>query len=260
MISRSRSAGPRILFIPDTQVKPGVKTDHIAWAASYAADKKPDAIVFAGDFDDFPSLSSYDRGKLSSHGRFFEDDVNAGNLARDLFFRRLGRLSSRGYAPPVTVTLGNHEDRVNRAADEDPRSGKTFTLSRLNWKTHHVRVVPFLKPIAIHGITFVHFCALNANGQVSNGKNGCDAKAQARRMMRSTVSGHRQGIDLAYAYSPGRTVVSVVAGSFYQHDEQYLTQQGTTYWRGIVMLNDIRPTGEFDPMPVSLDYLKRRYG
>ncbi len=255
-----KAAGPRILYIPDTQVKPGVNTQHIAWAARYAADKQPAAITFAGDFDDFPSLSSYDRGKLASHGKFFEDDVEAGNTARDLFFSELKKHSPRSYKPRIDITMGNHEERVLRAADEDPRAAKTYTLERLNWKKHGVKVHPFLRPVEIFGVTFFHYCALNANGQVMNGKNGCDAKAQARRMMRSTVSGHRQGIDIAYAYAPGRTVVSVVAGSFYTHDESYLSEQGKTYWRGLICCNDVRPTGEFDPMPVSLDYLGRKYG
>lgn len=251
------SIGPRILFIPDPQVKPGVRTDHLLWAARYAADKKIPFIGFAGDFDDFPSLSSYDRGKLASHGKFFEDDVEAGNTARDEFFAEL--LKAKSYAPKTWITYGNHEDRVNRAADEDPKSAKTYTLERLNWKKHGVFEVPFLKPHAVQGVTFTHYCALNDQGQVTNGKNGCDAKAQARRMMRSTVSGHRQGIDIAYRYSPGKTVVSVVAGSFYQHEERYLTHQGKTYWRGVVVLNDVRD-GAFDPMPVSMRFLRARYG
>lgn len=253
------SIGPRILAIPDPQVKPGVRTDHLAWAARYAADKRIPYIVFLGDFDDFPSLSSYDRGKLSSHGKFFEDDVKAGNNARDLFFGEMKKHGRKTYRPKCVVTLGNHEERVLRAADEDPKAAKTYTLDRLSWTSHGVYVYAFLRPIQVHGITFVHYCALNDQGQVTNGKNGCDAKAQARRMMRSTVSGHRQGIDIAYRYSPGRTVVSVVAGSFYQHDEKYLTHQGKTYWRGVVVLNDVR-NGAFDPMPVSLNFLRRRYG
>jgi hypothetical protein len=37
----------RILYIPDTQVKPDSNTDHLRWAGEYAADKKPDIIIHA---------------------------------------------------------------------------------------------------------------------------------------------------------------------------------------------------------------------
>lgn len=253
----SSSIGPRMMFVPDPQVKPGVRIDHLRWAARYARDKRIPYIGFGGDFDDFSSLSSYDKGKLESHGKFFEDDVEAGNKARDAFFGELRKLKT--YDPLIWITLGNHEERVLRAASEDPKMAKTFTLDKLNWKKHGVRVYPFLQPVSVQGVTFVHYCALNDNGQVTNGKNGCSAAAQARRFMRSTVSGHRQGIDIAYRYSPGKTIVSVVAGSFYQHEERYLTAQGKTYWRGVVTLNDVR-NGHFDPMPVSMRFLRARYG
>ena len=34
--SKDTSSGSRILVIPDTQVKPGVNTDHLEWAGHYA--------------------------------------------------------------------------------------------------------------------------------------------------------------------------------------------------------------------------------
>ena len=48
-------------MIPDTQVKPGVNTDHLEWAGHYAVKMKPDVIVHIGDHWDMPSLSSYDK-------------------------------------------------------------------------------------------------------------------------------------------------------------------------------------------------------
>ena len=49
--------GLRIMVIPDTQVKPGVNTDHIAAAARYALKMRPDVICHIGDHWDMPSLS-----------------------------------------------------------------------------------------------------------------------------------------------------------------------------------------------------------
>lgn len=249
----------RILAIPDTQTKPGVSTDHIEWAARFAKDKRFDAIVILGDWWDFPSLSSYDRGKLASHGRFVEDDIDAGNRALERFENVLKPVA-KSYDPIRIFIAGNHEERLVRHVEEHPELAKTLTrdrfhLDRFNWK-----FVPFLRPYLLSGVAFVHYCALNANGTVSNGKHGCDAAAQGRRMMRSTVSGHRQGIDIKYLYTPTKIITSVVAGSFHAHDEKYLTEQGRRFWRGVVALNDVRKNGEFDVCPVSLSYLGRKYG
>jgi hypothetical protein len=207
-----------------------------------------------------PSLSSYDRGKKSAEGRRYKEDIKAGNDAIDLFESTLRKAAPK-YRPIRHVVLGNHENRIERAIEEDARIDGAISMDDLGWRKHGWFVHPFLKPVAISQINFVHYCCLNSKGKVTQTKNGApSAEAQARRFARSTVTGHAQGIDLAYTYGGDRTLVSVIAGSFYQHEERYMGPQGETYWRGIVMLNDVRTTGEFDPMPVSLDYLRRNYG
>jgi hypothetical protein len=254
----------RILYIPDTQIKRGVNTDHLEWVANYARDKRFDALVQGGDWFDMTSLSSYDRGKKASHDQYIEDDFDAGNKGLERFESRLVSVA-RTYDPLRVWTEGNHDGfasgtRIWRHVQEYPNLAKTLTPAKMHWDKYNWKRVPFLKPYTISGVSFVHYCALNANGTVSNGRHGCDAAAQARRMMRSTVSGHRQGIDIKYLYTPSKIITSVVAGSFYSHDESYLTLQGKRYWRGVVVLNDVRPSGEFDVMPVSINYLRRKYG
>ena len=63
------------LIIPDTQVKPGVDLNYLAWVGKYIVEKKPDVVVQIGDFADMPSLSSYDTGKKSFEGRRYKDDI-----------------------------------------------------------------------------------------------------------------------------------------------------------------------------------------
>src|SRR4051812_29162536 len=47
--SRER-IGRMHLVIPDCQVKPGVRTDHMDWIGNFIVEKKPDVIVNIGDF------------------------------------------------------------------------------------------------------------------------------------------------------------------------------------------------------------------
>lgn len=260
-MAKRQARGPRHIFLPDCQVKPGVPTDHIAWAARYCADKRPDAIVDGGDFWDMPSLSLYDAGKRQSEGRRVKDDIEAGNEAKALFMRELRRHSPRSYRPRLYYMDGNHDQRIQRAVDSNAKLEGTISLDSRNLKELGWRVSPFLKPTNIDGITYMHYCPLNAQGRVSASQYGApSALAQARRMMRSTVCGHRQGLDIATVHTPGRTIRSVIAGSFYQHEEEYLTPCGDTYWRGILVFNDVQPSGEFDVCEVSMSYLRRRYG
>ena len=55
-----------------------------------------------------------------------------------------------------------------------------------------------------------------------------------------------------------RHTLAIVAGSFYQHDEDYRGQQSNGEWRGIVVLNEVHD-GKYDIMPLSMDYLRRKY-
>lgn len=259
---RKRPVGPRHFFIPDTQVKPGVPTDHIAWAARYAASKLPETIVLAGDWYDMHSLSSYDRGKLSGEGSRYEEDVQAGTAALALFDRELRRYAPRSYRPRRVVTLGNHEIRISRAIEDDPRMEGKVSLNDLGFERYGWQVVPFLKPIVLDQIVYSHYFPLNANGRVSNSKNGApSALAQVRRVMKSCVAGHRQGFDYALLHTPFATYRGVIAGSFYRHTESYLTPMGNNHWQGLLVFNDVSvDTGEFSLMEIDMGFLERKFG
>ena len=64
---------------------------------------------------------------------------------------------------------------------------------------------------------------------------------------------------VAYGKRPdGSTITCIIAGSCYEHNEDYMSSQGNKHWRGFLMLHDIKD-GEFDLMSVSLDYIRKRY-
>lgn len=249
--------GKRGLWIPDTQSKPGVPNNHLRWAALYANDHQPDFIVLGGDGYDMPSLSAYDKpGSHAAEGRRVVADLDAGHRAWELFYNSL-ELDC-----PVHVTLGNHEDRVMRAVREDARlegliGEDSFIYSQFGWKVH-----PYQKVLQLAGVNFSHLFDISASGSPTGRAAGCpSARVQLQRLGRSCVAGHKQGYDChqmpQYGPIPGRT--AVIAGSFYQHTEAYRGPNGQNEWRGIVMLNDIH-RGDFEPMQVSMRYLKRKYG
>lgn len=247
----------KICVIPDTQVKPGVNTDHLEWISKYIAEKQPDAIVHLGDHWDMPSLSSYDKGKGSAEGKRVQRDIDAGNAG-------LSRLSGsfkavRGYAPQMYILRGNHEERIERYINDHPELEGAIGYDRFNDIYLGWTPVEFLKPLVIEGIAFCHYFPRSGDGNISQTKRGApSARAQVLREMRTCIAGHKQGLDTHIHHTGNRTIRGVIAGSCYTHQEKYLSPQGTNYWRGILMLHEVK-NGNFSLMEVTLDYLRRRY-
>ena len=262
-----KTKGPiRHLVIPDTQVRPGVPIDHLTWIGRYIVAKQPDVIIHLGDHWDMPSLSSYDAGKKSFEGRRYVNDVHAGNVGLDALMVHMERYNEARksahepqYKPRLVMLRGNHEFRIKRAVESDPKLDGLLGYHDFNDVAHGFEPVPFLQPIFINGVKYVHFSVLNASGNVMSSKYGqANARTQLNREMCSVVTGHKQGLDIANRPAHGKLLWSIVAGSSYLHSEEYLTPQGNSHWRGIVVLNDVRD-GEFEPMPITLQYLCRRY-
>lgn len=254
------------LVIPDVQTKEGVPTKHLKYIGEYIVHKQPDVIVCLGDFADMPSLSYYDRGTKGFEGRRYRKDVDATKAAMSELLGPLNRLNARrkkskksGYHPRLVMLLGNHENRINRAISSDAILEGTISTDDLGYKEAGWEVHNFLETVTIDGITYSHFFPRSNNGRVLQSTRGApSALAQAQREMRSCTSGHLQGLDFNVRQLGDRRLYNIIAGSAYLHDEDYLSPQGTEYWRGIIHKLDVRD-GMYDPLFLSLDYLERRY-
>lgn len=249
---------PSHLVLPDCQVRPGVPTQHLTWIGKYIAEKQPDVIVCIGDFADMPSLSSYDKGRKSFEGRRYRKDIDAARRGMELLVSQFA--GRRTYNPRMVLTLGNHEQRINRAVEsaselEGTISTDDLEYAQFGWDSHE-----FLKVVTIDGIAYSHFFPRAGSGKVVQTRNGApNAKAQLVREGRSCTSGHAQGIDIACLPLSGRLQWGLIAGSCYLHKEDYLGPQGNNHWRGVVLKNGVK-RGSYSPILVDLDYLKERYG
>lgn len=250
------------LVIPDTQIRSQDNLDFLENIGRYIVDKQPDTIIQIGDFADMPSLSSYDVGKKSFEGRRYKDDILAAQAGME---RLLGPLNEynerqrkngkRQYRPRMVLTLGNHEDRISRAINSDPKLDGTLDLRDLGYESYGWEVHPFLEVVMVDGVAYSHFFVTGISGRPA-----ATASAQLNKKHMSCVAGHQQGRQSASAYrADGKRITSIIAGSCYEHNEDYLGPQGNVHWRGILVLHDVTD-GEFDEMYVNLDYLKNKYG
>lgn len=252
----------RHLVIPDTQCKPDVNLDHLTWVGNYIVDQKPDVIVHIGDHWDMPSLSSYDSGTLSFEGRRYKKDIEAGNRGMDMLMApiyaeqaRQRKNKEKIWKPRMIFTLGNHEQRITRAVNDDPKLEGLMSFDDFNLKQHGWDVRPFLEVAVVDDVCYSHYFCSGVMGRPTS-----SAKALLTKKHMSCVMGHVQDRDIAFdKKGDGTRITGLFVGICYQHDEGYLTPQTNGSWRGLWVLNDV-DNGAFDELPVSLTYLEREHG
>jgi hypothetical protein len=258
----SPSESKRILVIPDTQVRPDVPLEHLDWLGLALVDYRPDIVVHIGDHFDMPSLSKYESpGSAYMEGKRILNDIATGNegfarlnapMAAEIARRR--EKHRKRWEPRRVFLMGNHENRIVRAVHEEPKLDGLLSLDMLKvpegWETH-----PFLEIVEIEGILFSHYFSNTQSGKAIGGS----IDNRLNRIGRSFVMGHQQGLLYGIRQFPGSLMRhGLVCGSFYQHDEHYRDAQSNGEWRGIVVLNEVRDEG-YDIMPLSMNYLRRRY-
>ena len=250
------------LVIPDTQIRSQDDMEYLNHIGQYIGHKQPDVVVQIGDFADMPSLSSYDYGKKAYEGRRYALDVDASKRGMDALLGPLNDYNNkqrkngkRLYKPRLVLTLGNHEDRINRAINSDPKLDGLMGISDLGYEGYGWEVHPFLEVVVIDGVAYSHYFVTGTAGRPAS-----TAAAQLNKKHMSCVAGHQQGRQSASAYrADGKRITSIIAGSCYEHDEDYLGPQGNNHWRGLLMLHDV-VDGEFNEMYVPLDFLRTKYG
>lgn len=246
--------GLRIAVLPDIQNHPGTPTEYLKWCGQYLAIKKPDVIVQLGDFTDLPSLSTHDsKGSLQLEGARYQADVDSSKAAMYELLNPIAKVS--GYNPYRYLTLGNHEHRIVRTIEADPKLEGTISLDDLEYEEFGWKVYPFLQPIVIGGVAMCHYFPSGVMGRPIT-----SAKALLAKLHMSCIAGHQQGRDIAFSKrADGGDMTAILSGSFYTHAESYLSPYTNNHWRGMIMCHSVKD-GSFDEMMVSVDYLKRRFG
>jgi hypothetical protein len=263
-----KSMGKKILIVPDTQVKTGVSTDHIEAAGNFIIKHRPDIVVVLGDWWDMPSLSNFNSVKQAEGLRVLED-LDAGDAAMWRFMTPLLKLQNKQtknkkkvYRPRLVFLIGNHDPqvRIPRWVEANPKmegllpaDGATYFLQGFGFEVHD-----FLSVVDIEGIKFSHYFVNPHSARKSPVGGMIDT--MLKNVGFSFVQGHQQGLKLAKHFlDEGTERLGIVAGSFYEHDEDYMGVQGNaSHWRGIVLLDDVK-NGSGDISEISLQRLKAEY-
>ena len=247
------------LVIPDVQAKDGNDFTFLKCLGNFIVEKQPDVIVCIGDFADMESLSTYDKGLKSFEGKRYTKDLFAARDAMDALLEPLFRYNKtakknkhKQYKPRMVLTLGNHENRINRAINEDSKLEGLMSIDDLPYQDWEV--YPFLDVVVIDGIAYSHYFTSGPMGRPITTANAILTKKHM-----SCFAGHQQGRQIAYGKrADGKEMTAIICGSCYLHDESYLGPQGNQHYRGFYVLHDVND-GSFDEMAVSIKFLMERY-
>lgn len=252
----------RHLVIPDTQVRPWVPLDHLDWIGRYAVEMLPDVIVHLGDHADMHSLSVYDRGTIRGEGARYQDDIDSANHGWHLLNRpieeeiqRRNRVKTKVWRPERYITLGNHEQRIERETAASPNLERKLSYDDLDYARSGWKVHDFLSVLEIDGVWYSHYFVNPGNGRPYSGM----VETRLKNVGHSFIMGHQQEKRTGERYlADGRRQRALIHGACYLHDEGYRGPQANNEWRGIFVLNEVRD-GDYDLMEVSLDFLCRKY-
>lgn len=247
------------LVLPDMHVEPGIDMSYCTAIGKFIADLQPDVVINLGDFADMPSLSSYDVGKRVFEGRRYTEDLVS---VSDGMSRLLGPLMElqvhqrnckrKVYRPRMIMTLGNHEQRIERATNQDPKLYGLIKYEDLGYESWGWEVYDFLEVVEVDGIHYSHYFTSGVMGNPA-----ASAKALLRAECRSSVMGHVQKLELDWHNK--QNFFGLFAGICYPHHQGYLGRQGNQLKAGLWVFRNVKGDGTAEPQWISLETIMKDY-
>lgn len=228
------------------------------WAGKLAAEYAVSCVIHLGDVNNHDATSSFDKDKPGNLlARSIKGDYEIEYKANDAWYDGLN-----GHTCRQIMLDGNHDIRPLVYAERHPEVADTIKdyeqkRGNLGWER-----VPFQQPITVSGVRYCHMFTRTPRGKSSaySVRSGASsARAQLQANMVSCIAGHIPGFD--YFELPTDTGLrqSIIAGSYYPHQQSYAGPQGGYHWNGLILIHMVKP-GEFDFERISIKRLKQWYG
>tara|TARA_R110000765_G_scaffold423824_1_gene533293 strand:- start:13 stop:969 length:957 start_codon:yes stop_codon:yes gene_type:complete len=256
--------GGNILVIGDAHSQPGIDQSRFTLLGRVIEDRCREAmaegteftVVNIGDWADMESLSSYDVAKRSFEGRRYKNDITAAIEAQELMFAEISD-AVRKYTRWVLV-LGNHEHRINRTTNEDPKLAGFMSVSDLMYEEFGWELYRFKEAANVHGVHFAHYFASGVMGRAIGGAN--TGRSLILKTLESCVQGHSHILNhTTLTTAAGRRLHGLSVGCFFEHDEGYASTANAMFWRGLCFLNNAKD-GDYELETITIKRLRRMYG
>ena len=160
--------------------------------------------------------------------------------------------------PRFVRTLGNHEERINRALSYDPILEGTIGTNDLQSREYGWEEYPFLDKVEIDGILYSHYFSGGVMGRPISGDNV--GRALIYKNGSSCTQGHSHTFDYAVRHNANGTVShGLCVGVFQDYTPDYAKAQGHLWHRGVAIKRNVAD-GNYDLQWISMDNLKAEYG
>ena len=251
------------LVLPDSHAHSDYSNERYDWIGKLILDLKPDVLINIGDTADMPSLSAYDKGKASFHGRNYEKDINAHLDAQE---RMWGPITKSKKRKPRSIFLeGNHEHRIKRVLDFEPHlEGVKYGISfkDLELNRYYSDVVEYEAGapgiITVDEIDYAHFFVSGISGRPLQSVHHAFALTQKR--FRSSTCGHSHLYDHYVAKdSSGMVRHGLVCGNFQDYPAPWAGKNLFNLWTQGVCIKRNVEGGNYDLQFISLESLKKEY-
>jgi hypothetical protein len=218
-------------------------------------DLKPDTVIDIGDWWDMPSLCSYDRGKKSFEGRSYKRDIEAGLDAQDRMMHEIKKYKKK--LPRFVRTLGNHENRVNRAVELDRVLDGTIGTDDFMSKEYGFEEYPFLEAVDIDGIDYSHYFVTGVSGRPIGGEH--PAYSLLTKRFKSSTCGHVHTFDYCIRTGGRDKLHGAVVGVYQDYHADYAGPANDIWNPGIVVKRGVE-NGAYDIEHISLKRIEEAYG
>lgn len=249
-----------ILLIPDQHAHPDHNNDRADWLSKLIIDLKPDIVVNGGDAADMSSLSDYDKGKRSFHGRSYKKDIDAHLDFQDRLWYPVRATKKK--MPYRIILEGNHEHRIERALDHSPELAGTIGFADYQFDDYYHEVIRYDGQlpgvVEVEGILFAHFFPTGISGRPLSGERPAHMLIGKNGV--SCVAFHSHTLDFATRRTiQGRTMNGLVCGCYQDYINDWAGSVGRLWRAGVGILWNAED-GNYDFQWVSIEALKRQYG
>lgn len=244
--------------------KPETSNKRFDWLGSLIHDIKPDMVFDLGDGADMCSLNSYDtKCPKAIVAQSYERDIEAYIDAQERLRNRF-KLSKR--KRPFWVGIeGNHEHRIKKAIQTDPRlEGSKYGVSFKHLETdkffdeYHPYSNSAPAIADYDGVSYSHYFSTGNSGNPASGTHHAYTIIQNRFHSSTCGHSHKRSVFFKDSAYP-RPVIGLVAGCFKGSSEDWAGQGQGDWWHGVVIKREIEG-GQYEPEFISMERLRKEYG
>lgn len=166
-------------------------------------------------------------------------------------------MEKKQYNPLIVKFLGNHEARVAKLLEYEPRWEGVISMDNFNTRMDISEiVVDFLDYAIIDDIAYSHYFVSGVMGRPCS-----SARALLSKKLMSCTMGHTHTLDGADGVrADGVRARALVCGSF--HDKSHKgfagSQVDSIYWNGLIYKTNVF-NGDYDREEIGIDRLERMY-